>query len=107
MPAAEAAWAASQQGKFWEYHDALFENQNTLGESLYLELAEQMELDIDKFNADRELASEKISQDIELAESLGIQGTPFFILNEEVFSGAVGLSELETRLQRAKQHEGS
>lgn len=103
VPAAEAAWAAGQQNKFWEYHDALFEHQDSLGEHLYLEIAKQLNLDLQRFNLDRGLASEAIYQDIKLAESLGINGTPFFIMNEEVFSGAVELEELEARLQRVKK----
>ena len=42
--AAETAESAGAQGKFWEMHDLLFENQDRLGGSLYLELAQQLEL---------------------------------------------------------------
>lgn len=100
MAAAKAAWAAFQQGKFWQYHDQLFTQQEKLGESLYLEIAQQLHLDVNLFNRDRtsQAAEMAIRQDIELAESVGITGTPFFILNDQVFSGAIELEDMEERL---------
>lgn len=102
MPAATAAWAAQQQGKFWEYHDALFTNQNKLGESLYLNIAKKLNLDLAKFETDRRIANTAIAQDLQLAEKLGLSGTPSFIINSETFSGAIQLSDLEDILARAK-----
>ncbi|MBD2345523.1 DsbA family protein [Anabaena subtropica] len=101
MPAAKAAWAANQQGKFWEYHDALFTNQKRLGEALYLETANKLNLDLEKFNSDRRLADSAISQDIQLAQKLAISGTPFFIMNSKNFSGGLQLSEIESKLAEA------
>lgn len=46
IPAAKAAWAANQQGKFWQYQDALFAKQNKLGEKLYVALAKKLKLDM-------------------------------------------------------------
>ncbi len=99
-PAAAAAWAAGQQGRFWDYHDRLFANQSRLGDELYLSLARELNLDEQRFNADRtsQRAQQAIAADMRLAEKLGIQGTPFFILNGTPFSGAVSLAELENRL---------
>lgn len=95
--AAKAAWAADQQGKFWQYHDALFEQQDRLGESLYLDVAKKLNLDLEKFNHDRQSdkADLAIQQDIDWAEKLGVQGTPFFVMNGKTFEGAVPLSVLE------------
>ena len=88
-PAAFASWAAFQQGKFWEYHDALFEQQNKLGEEFYLELAKNLKLDIDRFNRDRQSkeAKEAVKKDFELGKSLGVRGTPSFVVNGVFFSG--------------------
>ena len=47
--AALAAGCAQEQGAFWEYHGALFENQPQLGQDLYFTLAEQMGLDTETF----------------------------------------------------------
>jgi len=105
MPAAKAAWSAQQQGKFWEYYDALFEQQKDLGENLYVAIAENLNLDLDKFNRDRQSkeAEAAINQDVQLARQLGINGTPFFFLNEEAFSGALELPEIEQILVKVKQ----
>ena len=100
MPAAKAAWAASQQGKFWQYHDALFANQDKLGEEFYISTAKALNLDLEKFKRDRQsnAATAAIQTDIQLAENLGVKGTPFFVMNGVAFSGAVELSDLEKLL---------
>ncbi len=100
LPAARAAWAAFQQGKFWEYHDALFTHQDQLGEKLYLEIAKNLNLDLPSFEKDRQIADTAILQDVELAEKLRLSGTPFFVLNTDTFSGAVQLSEIEKILSQ-------
>ncbi|HTL88581.1 MAG TPA: thioredoxin domain-containing protein [Leptolyngbya sp.] len=103
LPAAKAAWAAGQQGKFWEYHDGLFEQQKQLGEPLYSSLAKSLKLDIARFDRDRasKAAEAAIAQDLQLAEKLGISGTPFFVMNGRVFSGDVDLPTLEQVLDQA------
>jgi len=91
LPSARAAWAAQQQGKFWEFHDALFAAQERLGEPLYLEIARNQGLDLKRFNGDRQgpASLEAINRDRELADRLGLEGTPFFVVNGEAVSGAV------------------
>jgi protein-disulfide isomerase len=85
---ARAAEAASKQGKFWEMHDMLYENQNTWGEAsnpnTYFEsYAQQLGLDVTKFKQD--LASEDtnnlINADIQEAQKLGANATPTFVLD--------------------------
>lgn len=100
MAAAKAAWAASQQGKFWQYHDALFDQQDQLGEELYLNIASRLDLDLNKFDKDRtgKEVNIAIERDIELADQIGVQGTPFFIINGQFFSGAIPLPTLEKAL---------
>jgi protein-disulfide isomerase len=97
MPSAKAAWAAQQQGQFWLYHDGLFVNQTRLGEGLYLELAEVMGLDIDRFNRDRTSAeaTAAIQQDLALAQQLQLQGTPSFIMNDLLIPGGAPLQLFE------------
>lgn len=105
MPAAKAAWAAGQQGKFWDYHNALFEQQARLGEALYGEIAKSLKLDMVKFDRDRAsaAATAAIEKDMALAEQLGVDGTPFFVMNGKAFSGAVQVSDLEEVLAGAGQ----
>ena len=104
MPAAKAAWAAGQQGQFWPYHDALFAQQDQLGEAQYQQISQELGLELAQFNRDRasEAATNAINQDLELAQQLGLQGTPAFILNGELLSGAVSQEELEAKLAQAR-----
>ncbi|MBW4612975.1 MAG: DsbA family protein [Desmonostoc vinosum HA7617-LM4] len=102
LPAATAAWAAQQQGKFWEYHDSLFTNQKQLGEVLYLDIAKNLNLDLGKFKRERTLATPAIEKDIQLAEKLGVSSTPFFMMSNPTFSGVIQLSDIESILANAK-----
>jgi protein-disulfide isomerase len=99
-PAAKAAWAAQQQGKFWPFHDALFAGQKTLSDAFYQATAKQLGLDLAKFNTDRasKAAATAIAQDLELATKLNLNGTPAFIMKGQLFTGAVPASEFEQRL---------
>ncbi|MBH8560798.1 DsbA family protein [Nostoc sp. CENA67] len=103
IAAAKAAWAAQAQGKFWPYQDALFSKQDQLGETLYIALSKKLKLDLEQFNQQRnsEEVNTAIEKDKELAEKLGIRGTPFFFINGETLSGAVPLSKLESVLAHA------
>ena len=104
MPAAKASWAAGQQDKFWIYHDGLFAFQDKLGEDYYLELAEQVGLNIDQFNKDRNSpeAETAIQKDIALAEKLGLKGTPSFVMNDIFIPGGVPLEFFEAAADRLK-----
>src|ERR671932_273500 len=103
MPAAKSACAAFQQGKCREYEDALFSQQDKLGKDLYLATAKSLNLDLEKFEQDKANADRAIEEDIQLAQTLGLSGTPFFVLNGEAFSGDVKLSDLERALAGASQ----
>jgi len=80
--AAEAAYCAAEQGKFWEAHDRFFANQNALNPNDWLPHARALGLNVFKF--DDCLKSGKfddaIKKDIEEAQSLGIEGTPAFLI---------------------------
>ncbi|AFZ16061.1 DsbA family protein [Allocoleopsis franciscana] len=105
MPSAKAAWAAGQQGKFWEFHDALFENQQNLGEPLYVATAKALNLDLKRFDQDRngQAASAAIQKDVEMAEKLGVTGTPFLIMNDQVIANGAQLDSLEAALKQVSQ----
>lgn len=105
MPSAKAAWAAGQQGKFWEFHDALFENQQNLGEPLYVATAKALNLDLKRFDQDRngQAATAAIQKDIEMAEKLGVTGTPFLIMNDQVIANGAQLDSLEAALKQVSQ----
>jgi protein-disulfide isomerase len=102
MNAAKASWAALQQGKFWEFSDALFKQQDKLGEQFYVDTAKSLQLDLEKFNKDRksEAANGAIQEDMKMAEELGVPGTPFLVMNGEAFRGAADVGELEATLKK-------
>lgn len=101
-PASKAAWAADKQGKFYEFHDKLFENQGKLGEELYVQIAKDLNLDLEKFNKDRasDDAQKQIDEDMNQAKAAGIQGTPGFILNGVKILGAYPLEHFEKVISR-------
>jgi len=105
MPAAKAAWAAGQQGKFWEFHNALFTQQDKLGESLYVATAKALNLDLKRFDQDRNgnAASAAIQKDVEMAQKIGVSGTPFVVMNGLPLSGAAELPELEALLAQVSK----
>lgn len=78
-----AAWAAGQQGHFWEYHDRLFARQEKLGDELYIDLAKELKLDLARFNQDRasEQAAKVVEADKIQGQKVGVNGTPTFVLN--------------------------
>lgn len=89
-PAAIAAEAANLQGKFWEMHDAIYENQIDLNENLLIKLAEKLKLNISQFKEDLEnpALAEKIDSDFESGIISGVNGTPSFFVNGKKFDGA-------------------
>jgi len=89
-PAARAALAAHNQGKFWEYHDLLFQNGSRLNSETYAELAGKLGLDVAKFRADMgaEATTARIKADMQQAEALKLNGTPRFLVNGVEIRGA-------------------
>ncbi len=83
IPAARAAEAAAQQGKYWEMHDALFVGQAQLSNEFIASKASELGLDMEKFTADKQSSKVQtsIDADVSLGESIGINATPTFYLN--------------------------
>lgn len=90
MPSAKAALAAGKQGKYYEFHDKLFEHQGELSEALYVKTAKELGLNMDKFNSDRNSKEieDQVKADAAQANSLGFSGTPGFALNGVKILGA-------------------
>jgi protein-disulfide isomerase len=89
-PAAEAAACAGEQGKFWEYHDRLFDNQSKLGEADLKQHAAALALDTAKFDAcvDTHKYKGDVDADVAAGEEAGVSGTPAFFINGRQLSGA-------------------
>ncbi|MDP2675209.1 MAG: thioredoxin domain-containing protein [Dehalococcoidia bacterium] len=88
--AAEAAQCAQEQGYFWDYHDLLFENQGALDVPDLKGYAEQVGADVDEFNGclDSGKHQQEVLQDIQDGRTAGITGTPGFLINNSLVSGA-------------------
>lgn len=84
---AAASICAEQQGKFWEYHDLAFKNQEKLDENSPLKLANELKLDEAKLKACLDDPKTKEALDASEAEgrNLGVNGTPAFFLNGKPF----------------------
>jgi protein-disulfide isomerase len=81
--AAEAAEAASVQGKFWEMHDLLFQNQNSLAEKFLEKYAEKLLLDMDRFRKDLKHRTFEgvVREDFKRGVANGVYGTPGLFVN--------------------------
>jgi protein-disulfide isomerase len=90
MPAAEAAMAANEQGKFWPMHDKLFANQTALTRPDLEKYAQDLGLDMPRFKSalDTHKFKERIKQDSDDAERYGARGTPNFFINGRNLRGA-------------------
>ncbi len=90
-PAAHAAAeAAFRQGKFWEMHDKIFEEQRQMSPEKYLEYAAEIGLDVEQFKKDVTSAEvkQRIDADTADARKVGATGTPAFFVNGYFLSGA-------------------
>lgn len=88
--AAEAAQCANAQGKFWEYHDKVFENQATLQVERLKQFALEIGIDSESFNAcfDSGEFRDDVEEDYRDGARLGVTGTPAFFINGRFISGA-------------------
>jgi len=106
--AAEAAGCANEQGKFWEYHDILFNNQQALDVASLKNYASQLGLDTAAFNQclDSGTRAQEIQKDYQDGISYGVQGTPAFFVNGLLVSGAQPLSVFQSAIDAALQEAG-
>ncbi len=83
MPAAIAAIAAERQGKFWEFHDLLFKDYNRLNTQKVKEIAQQLNLDMEKFDKDQQDPQIRamINRDVSEGNRVGVRGTPTVFIN--------------------------
>ena len=92
--AAQAAETAGIQGKFWEMHDLIYENQKEWSDSgnaeeIFFRYAEQIGLDKSKFKDDIDKTTTTINDDYALGNKVGVKSTPTFFINGKKYSGVV------------------
>ncbi len=100
--AAEASEFASDQGKFWEYHDKLFDNQRNLLRSDLTKYAEQIGLDKEKFNAclDSGVMADRVNADFAEGNKLKVDATPTFFINGRKIAGVLSVQQFEQEITR-------
>jgi len=103
--AAKAALAAKNQGKYFSFHSALMSMQGNLNEDKIFTIANNLEMDIDKLKIDMQKDEiEKIIEENEsLARKLNIRGTPTFIINGQLYAGALDLKKLREIINNSLQ----
>ena len=99
--AAVATEAAALQGKFWEMHDTVFENQEELSPAHLLAYAKQIGLDVNRFKTDisKEAVSAKVDSDFESGILSGVNGTPSFYINGQKYEGSWEEADLTAHLK--------
>tara|TARA_B100000315_G_C14594679_1_gene598082 strand:- start:8890 stop:9654 length:765 start_codon:yes stop_codon:yes gene_type:complete len=100
-PAALASECAQEQGKFWEFHNTIFENQQSLSDASYKQWAVDLSLDTEKFNDcyDTQKYLSDVRDDLQKGSAAGIRGTPGFLLNGQLISGAKPFAVFEQAIE--------
>ena len=100
--AAVAARAAQEQGKFWEYHDLLYENQRSRNAGAFSDeslvgFARELGLDVEQFESSFKVGKyeDVVEQVFREAQDAGIQGTPTFFINGRILVGTQPLEAFE------------
>ncbi len=108
--AAHAARAAARQHKFWTYHDALYAHQfppnsGKLTEEHLVEVARSVGLDVERFRKDMDsaLVDKLVQRDYNEGLSIGLSGTPSFLVNGTPIVGAMPLAEFQKTIERARR----
>ncbi|HTR31865.1 MAG TPA: thioredoxin domain-containing protein [Puia sp.] len=109
LKAAVAAEAAALQGKFWHMHDMIFENQQKLNRSSFIEFASEIDLDTRAFEdslEDRKIF-QKVISDFEGGVRSGVDSTPTFFINGVRYDGFGDFENLYHALQNITHFESS
>ena len=101
--AAEAAQCAQDQGLFWEYHDLLFANQDALADSDLRGYAEKVGADTGQFNdcLDSGKNAREVQMDMQDGQRSGVSGTPAFLINGLLVSGAQPFEQFQIAIDQA------
>lgn len=103
QPAAEAAECAGDQGKYWQYHDALFERQATIMTLDYIGLAGELGLNKAAFQScvETHKFAAEVAKDLADGTAAGVDGTPASFVNGQLISGAVPYASFKTVIDSA------
>ena len=101
--AAEAAEASAAQGRFWEMHDLLYENQTQLRDQDLHAYAEQLGIDVERFDKDlaEHVHAPRVHEDFMSGVRSGVNGTPSFYVNGARHDDSYDFETLLAALERA------
>lgn len=105
MLSSQAAYAASLQGKFWEMHDLLFENQSNWSDinpkDTFIGYAKDLNLDLNKFkiDLDSELTKKFVTDELNKGIAIGINSTPSFFVNGKHIQNPAGYDAFKKIIQ--------
>ena len=107
--AAQAAEAAGAQGRFWQMHDLLFENQLHLKLRQLRSYAETLELDMERFDSEMkdELYLQRVRKHIEGGNRSGVRATPTFFINGKIQDVSFGLHALANGVETVLRETAS
>ena len=104
--AAVAARAAQAQGRFWEYHDLLYDSQfSGFSDENLRALAGKANLDMQRFERDYGSAryAELVQTDFQQGQRIGVNGTPTFFINDQVLVGLQPVGIFENAIEDARR----
>lgn len=102
--AAKAAMASIAQGKYWPFHMALMREKRVTTDNV-LQIAERVGIDVDKLKAEmaKPVYEEAMRRNMAIAQSLGIQGTPGFIIDGEISPGYLPVAALKQKIAEVRE----
>lgn len=105
VTAARAALAAQRQGRYAEMHDALMRLRGEPTEAAIMQVASELGLDAERLRRDMAdpAIGQRIDANLRLAQALGIQGTPAYVIGNDILPGAVDGQQLREAIARARQ----
>lgn len=103
--AAKAAIASKKQGKYWQLHQALFGFQGHVTPEVVDQTAKDVGLDVAKLKKDMDAPEtvEILNANLKLSEQMAINGTPAFVIGDQVIGGYVPVQDLATTVQSVRQ----
>ena len=104
--AARAAMAAHRQGKYMAFHEAVMTGPRLASEEQVLKIAEKAGLNIEQLQKDMQdpAIEAYLDETIQLANALGINGTPGFVVGDEIISGAISKADMRNVIEFTRKN---
>ena len=106
LDAAKVSLAVARQGRYEEFHNALLLGRGTADEARAMEIAEAMGYDMDRIKAEKETPEilSILETNMKLADSIGVTGTPAYVVGDQLILGAQGFATLQQAVADVRQY---